>query len=141
MVAMRRRQFVTFLGGAAAWPLAARAQQPAGRTRKMPLVGVLMPGPAAHSAATLDPFYRGLHELGYIEGQSLAIARRDGDWKTDRLPRWQPNWLGSRLTSLSHGVRHRPAQPSKLRTQSPSSQRHGRSRWRRACCQPGTAGR
>jgi putative tryptophan/tyrosine transport system substrate-binding protein len=86
MVAMRRRQFVTFLGGAAAWPLAARAQQPAGRTRKMPLVGVLMPGPAAHSAATLDPFYRGLHELGYIEGQSLAIARRDGDWKTDRLP-------------------------------------------------------
>jgi putative ABC transport system substrate-binding protein len=46
---------------------------------------MLMPGPAAHSAAILDPFYRGLHELGYIEGQNLAIERRDGDWKSDRL--------------------------------------------------------
>jgi hypothetical protein len=38
----------------------------------MPRVGMLMPGPAAHSAATLTPFYHGLHELGYIEGQNLA---------------------------------------------------------------------
>src|SRR5262249_27894489 len=84
---MRRRQFITLLGGAAAaWPLAARAQQPIGRTGKMPRVGMLMPGPAAHSAATLDPFYRGLHELGYTDGQNLAIERRDGDWKPDRLP-------------------------------------------------------
>jgi putative tryptophan/tyrosine transport system substrate-binding protein len=83
---MRRREFITLLGGtAAAWPLPARAQQPIGRTSRMPRVGVLMPGPAAHSATTLDPFYRGLHELGYIEGQNLAIERRDGDWKPDRL--------------------------------------------------------
>jgi putative tryptophan/tyrosine transport system substrate-binding protein len=78
---------MTLLGGAAvAWPHAARAQQPIGRTGKMPRVGMLMPGPAAHSAATLKPFYQGLHELGYIEGQNLAIERRDGDWKPDRLP-------------------------------------------------------
>src|SRR5262245_31513943 len=83
---MKRRAFITLLGGAAAWPLAARAQQPIGRTGKMPRVGMLMPGPAAHSAATLDPFYRGLHELGYTDGQNLAIERRDGDWKPDRLP-------------------------------------------------------
>ena len=84
---MKRRQFLTLLGGAAlAWPLSARAQQPIGRTGKMPRVCMLMPGPAAHSAATLDPFYRGLHELGYIEGQNLAIERRDGDWKPDRFP-------------------------------------------------------
>jgi putative tryptophan/tyrosine transport system substrate-binding protein len=82
---MKRREFITLLGGAAAWPLAARAQQPIGRTGRMPRVGMLMPGPAERSAATLDPFYRGLHELGYIEGQNLAIERRDGDWKSDRL--------------------------------------------------------
>jgi putative tryptophan/tyrosine transport system substrate-binding protein len=84
---MRRREFMRLLGGAAAtWPLAARAQQPIGRMGKMPRVGMLMPGPAAHSAATLKPFYQGLHELGYIEGENLAIERRDGDWKPDRLP-------------------------------------------------------
>jgi putative ABC transport system substrate-binding protein len=85
-----RRAFITLLGAAATWPLAARAQQPIGRTGKMPRAGMLMPGPAAHSAATLDPFYRGLHELGYIEGQNLAIEQRNGDWKragsrSDRL--------------------------------------------------------
>ena len=86
MSSMKRRDFITLLGGAAAWPLAARAQQTSGRTAKMPRVGMLMAGPAAHSAAILDPFYRGLHELGYVEGQNLAIERRDGDWKPDRLP-------------------------------------------------------
>jgi putative ABC transport system substrate-binding protein len=49
-------------------------------------VGMLMPGPAAHSVAILDPFYRGLNELGYVEGQNLAIVRRDADWKPDLLP-------------------------------------------------------
>src|SRR6266576_1787109 len=84
---MRRRAFISLLGGAAAsWPLAARAQQPFARTGKMPRLGMLMPGSAEHSAAILDPFYRGLHELGYIEGQNLAIERRNGDWKPDRLP-------------------------------------------------------
>jgi hypothetical protein len=86
MNGIERRAFILALGGMAAWPLAARAQQPIGRTGKMPRVGLLMPGPAAHSATTLDPFYRGLHELGYIEGQNLAIEQRNGDWKPDRLP-------------------------------------------------------
>ena len=67
---MKRRQFITLLGGAVAWPLAARAQQPIRQSGRMPRVGLLMPGPAAHSAAILDPFYRGLHELGYIEGRT-----------------------------------------------------------------------
>src|SRR6516165_9629583 len=93
---VKRREFVTLLASAAAaWPLAARAQQPIGRTGKMPRVGMLMPGPAAHSAAALKPFYRGLHELGYVEGQNVAIERRDGYWKpklrTGRNPdsRWR----------------------------------------------------
>jgi putative tryptophan/tyrosine transport system substrate-binding protein len=92
MFGMRRREFITLLGGAAAaWPLAARAQQPSGRTGRMPRVGILMPGPAEHSSATLDPFYRGLHELGYIQGQNLAIERRDAGWKLDQLPHSRPN--------------------------------------------------
>ena len=45
-----------------------------------------MPGPSAHSATILEPFYRGLHELGYTEGQNLILERRNADWKSDRLP-------------------------------------------------------
>jgi len=70
---MKRREFIILIGGAAAWPNAAPGQQPIGRTSKMPRVGILMPGPAAHAAVTLNPFYAGLHELGYIVGQNLAI--------------------------------------------------------------------
>src|SRR6516225_10063806 len=95
---MKRRDFITLVvDAAAAWPLAARAQQPIGRTGKTPRVGMLMPGPAEHSAATLDPFYRGLHELGYIEGQNLTIERRDADWKPDRLPALAAELVGLRV--------------------------------------------
>jgi ABC-type uncharacterized transport system substrate-binding protein len=95
---MKRREFITLFGAAAAaWPLAARAQQPIGRAGKMPHVGVLMPGPAAHSASLIDPFYRGLRELGYTEGQNLAIERRDGDWKPDRLPALAAELVGLKV--------------------------------------------
>ena len=81
-----RREFITLLGGAAAsWPLTARAQLPIKQPGKTPRVGLLMPGPPAHSAAILDPFYRGLHELGYVDGQNLTMERRNADWKPDRL--------------------------------------------------------
>src|SRR5262245_46493185 len=94
---MKRRAFISLLGGAATWSLAARAQQGIGRTGKMPRVGMLMPGPATHSAATLDPFYRGLHEFGYIEGQNLTIERRDADWKPDRLPALAAELVGLKV--------------------------------------------
>src|SRR5438093_12028321 len=98
---MRRREFITLIGGAAAgWPLAARAQQPIGRTAKVPRVGMLMPGTAAHSATILDPFYRGLHELGYVEGQNLAIERRNGDWKLDRFPALAAELVGLKVDIL-----------------------------------------
>jgi ABC-type uncharacterized transport system substrate-binding protein len=96
---MRRREFISLLAGtAAAWPLAARTQQPIGG--KMPRVGILMPGPAAHSAATLEPFYRGLHELGYIVGQNLAIEQRNGDWDPDRFAPLATELVGLKVDIL-----------------------------------------
>src|SRR5450755_4625406 len=72
---MRRREFITLLGGAAAaWPLAARAQQP-GRVRR---IGVLLPGNSATAARNprMQAFYKALQELGWIEGQNVAFERR-----------------------------------------------------------------
>jgi putative tryptophan/tyrosine transport system substrate-binding protein len=67
-------------------PLAVRAQQSIGQAANIARLGILMLGPIAHSAATLEPFYRGLQELGYVEGRNLAVERRDGEWRSDRLP-------------------------------------------------------
>jgi putative tryptophan/tyrosine transport system substrate-binding protein len=82
---MRRREFIQILSSAAAWPFAAQAQQPIGRAGNMPRLGMLMPG-AAPSATILEPFYRGLHELGYFEGKNIAIERRYADSIVERLP-------------------------------------------------------
>jgi putative ABC transport system substrate-binding protein len=97
---VNKREFITLLGGAAIWPLAARAQQPIGRTGKTPRVGILMPGPAAHSAGTLGPFYRGLQELGYIVGQNLAVEQRNADWKPDLFPALATELVGLKVDIL-----------------------------------------
>ena len=78
---MRRREFITLVGGVATWPLAARAQQPA-----MPVVGLLRSTPAAPFNDLVAALRQGLDETGFVEGRNVIIEQRWADNQIDRLP-------------------------------------------------------
>src|SRR5262249_48755781 len=78
---MRRRDFMTLVGSAAAWPLAARAQQPA-----MPVIGFLSATPPSNVPKWVDGCRQGLAESGYEEGSNVAVEYRWSDSDYDRLP-------------------------------------------------------
>ena len=93
MSGIRRREFLLLGGGAAtAWPLAARAQQPA-----TPLVGFLDPRSPDAVKDRLRAFRQGLKETGYVEGENVTIAYRFAENQSDRLHDLRPIWFAARL--------------------------------------------
>jgi putative tryptophan/tyrosine transport system substrate-binding protein len=78
---VKRREFITLFGGALAWPMAARAQQPA-----MPVVGFINPGSPDALTFILRAFRQGLKDAGYVEGENVAVEYRWGENQIERLP-------------------------------------------------------
>jgi hypothetical protein len=115
---VRRREFITLLGGIAAWPLAARAQQPA----KVALIGFLhhgSPGPSLE----VDAFRQGLRELGYVEGRNITIEYRFASGQVERMPELAAELVRLKPDVIVTPVHRRLWPPSRRPARSRSSSR------------------
>jgi putative tryptophan/tyrosine transport system substrate-binding protein len=94
---MRRRDFITLVGSAAAMPLVARAQQPNSTIRR---IGILIPESMLAARGLLEAFRQGLKEMGWVEGQNIAFEYRSADGKGDALPKIAAELAQSRLDAI-----------------------------------------
>src|ERR1700730_15884729 len=92
---IKRREFIAGLGGAAAWPLAARAQQPA-----MPVIGLLSSTPFETYSGGLSAFRRGFAETGNVEGGNVAFEYRTAENHYDRLPALADDLVRRRVAAI-----------------------------------------
>ena len=92
---MKRREFITLVGGAAAWPLAARAQQPA-----MPVIGYLGLFSPSDDVEVISPFRKGLKEAGFDEGHNVSIEFRFAEFDVSRLPTFVAEFVSRKVTVI-----------------------------------------